>query len=130
MREFPRKLRLNTQMQRELVDLIDCELTDPRVAGVSITQVDVAPDLRNATIMVSSLKSDAELADAVKALNGAAGRLRKGVGSRLKLRQIPQFHFRADMQLREAARITQLIHIAIDEDARVARDRDPDREQV
>ncbi|MGQ0621606.1 MAG: 30S ribosome-binding factor RbfA [Panacagrimonas sp.] len=124
MREFPRKLRLNTQMQRELADLIDYELTDPRVAGVSITNVDVAPDLRNATILVSSLDSDDELLDAVKALNGAAGRLRKGVGSRLKLRQVPQLHFRADMQLREATRITQLIHTAVDEDARVARDRD------
>lgn len=124
MREFPRKLRINTQMQRELVELIDGDLTDPRIAGVSVTHVDVAQDLRNATIMISSLGTDAELMDAVAALNGAAGRLRKGVGSRLKLRLVPQFHFRPDMQLREAARITQLIRTAVDEDSRIAHDRD------
>lgn len=124
MREYPRKLRINSELQRELVDLIGYELTDPRVEGVSVTHVEVAPDLRNATIMVSSLKSDAELVEAVKALNGAAARLRKGLGSRLKLRQIPQLHFRADMQLREAARIAQLIKVAISEDSRIARDRD------
>lgn len=126
MREYPRKLRLNTQLQRELVELIAGELTDPRVAGVSVTQVDVAPDLRNATVLVSSLKSDAELLAAVKALNGAASRLRRGIGARLKLRAIPQLHFRADMQMREAARITQLIQTAVGEDARVAHDRGED----
>lgn len=124
MRDYPRKLRINNQLQRELMDLIGAELTDPRVSGVSITHVEVAPDLRNATVMVSSLASDDELAESVKALNGAASRLRRGVGARLKLRQIPQLHFRADLQMREADRIAQLIRTAVGEDARAARDRD------
>lgn len=125
MRDYPRKLRINNQLQRELMDLIGAELTDPRVAGISVTHVEVAPDLRNATVMVSSLASDDELAESVKALNGAAARLRRGVGSRLKLRQIPQLHFRADLQMREADRIAQLIRTAVGEDARAARDREP-----
>lgn len=124
MRDYPRKLRINNQLQRELMDLIGAELTDPRVAGISVTHVEVAPDLRNATVMVSSLASDEELAESVKALNGAAARLRRGVGSRLKLRQIPQLHFRADLQMREADRIAQLIRSAVGEDARAARDRE------
>lgn len=124
MRDYPRKLRINNQLQRELMDLIGAELTDPRVAGISVTHVDVAPDLRNATVMVSSLASDEELAESVKALNGASARLRRGVGSRLKLRQIPQLHFRADLQMREADRIAQLIRSAVGEDARAARDRE------
>ena len=71
MKEYPRKLRISTQLQRELSELIVDTLTDPRIRGVSISQVDVSPDLRNATVLVSSLGSEAELAGAVKALAGA-----------------------------------------------------------
>lgn len=123
MKEFPRKLRLNTQVQRELADLIACTLTDPRVEGVSITQVDVAPDLRNATIMVSTLGTDAELAQAVTALHGAASVLRRGLGARLRMRLTPQLHFRADTQLRQADRLTQLIRDAVGTDKENARER-------
>lgn len=116
MKEYPRKLRINTQLQRELAELISATLTDPRVTGVSITQVDVSPDLRNATVLVSSLKSDAELAQAVKALHGAAPLLRKGLGKRLRLRYTPQLHFRADTQIRQADRLTRLIRAAVASD--------------
>lgn len=117
MKEYPRKLRLNTQLQRELAELIVDTLTDPRVAGVSITQVDVAPDLRNATVRVSSLKSDAELAEAVKALHRAVPLLRRQLGARLHMRYTPQLHFRADTQMREADRLTRLIRDAVASDA-------------
>lgn len=126
MKEYPRKLRLNTQLQRELSMLITEMLTDPRVSGVSITQVDVSPDLRNATVLVSSLGSDAELAAAVKALSGAVPLLRKGLGSRLRMRYVPQLHFRADTQIREADRLTRLIRDAVASDQTHTRERDED----
>lgn len=116
MKEYPRKLRINTQLQRELAELIVETLTDPRVAGVSITRVDASPDLRNANVMVSSLSSDAELNAAVKALAGAAPLLRKGLGARLRMRYVPQLHFRADTQMREADRLTRLIRDAVASD--------------
>lgn len=123
MKEFPRKLRINTQIQRELADLIADVLTDPRVAGVSITQVDASADLRNATILISSLKTDDELAKSVTALNHAGPLLRKYLGSRLRLRCTPQLHFRADTQLRQADRLTQLIRDAVQVDQGHAHDR-------
>ena len=123
MREYPRKLRINTQLHRELAELIAAELTDPRLSGVSITQVDVSPDLRNATILVSCLKSDEALAEAVSALGRAAPLLRKGVGRRLRLRYTPQLHFRADTQLRQADRLSLLINQAIGSDRSNARER-------
>src|SRR3546814_6096524 len=66
MREYPRTLRINTQLQGELAMLIRGELSDPRVAGVTVTKVDVSPDLRNARVSISLLGDDALLKDALK----------------------------------------------------------------
>lgn len=111
-KEFSRTLRLNAQLQRELSTLIRDELTDPRVTRVSVTQVSVAPDMRNARISISLLGSDAELAAAVKALNGAASLLRRGLGKALQLRYVPALSFVADTALREGDRIGALIREA------------------
>jgi len=116
MREYPRKLRINTQLQGELAALIRGELSDPRVAGVTITKVDVSPDLRNARISVSLLGSDDQLKDALKGLNHAAGKLRYELGERLRLRYVPQLHFAADIALREGDRISALIRAAVRSD--------------
>ncbi|MCC2657242.1 MAG: rbfA [Panacagrimonas sp.] len=124
MKEYPRKLRINTQLQREVAALVVETLTDPRVAGVSITQVDVSPDLRNATVLVSSLGTDEELAASVKALAGAVPLLRKGLGSRLRMRYVPQLHFRADTQVRQADRLNRLIRDAVAADESHTRERD------
>jgi ribosome-binding factor A len=126
MKEYPRKLRINTQLQRELAALITETLTDPRVSGVSITQVDVSPDLRNATVLVSSLGTDAELAAAAKALGGAVPLLRKGLGARLRMRYVPQLHFRPDIQIRQADRLSRLIRDAVASDEAHTRERDDD----
>lgn len=111
-REFSRTLRINAQLQRELSALIREELTDPRVTRVSVTQVSVSPDMRNARISISLLGSDAELAAAAKALNGAASLLRRALGKSLKLRYVPALHFVADEALREGDRIGCLIRQA------------------
>ncbi len=129
MKEFPRKLRINTQLQRELSELIVSRLTDPRLEGVSITTVDAAPDLRNATIRVSSLGSDEALQQAVTALNGAVPLLRKALGARLRMRYTPQLHFRADTQIRQADRLTQLIRDAVKSDKKHASDPDAEPDE-
>jgi ribosome-binding factor A len=97
-REFSRTLRINAQLQRELSALIRGELTDPRVARVSVTQVSVAPDMRNARVAVSLL--------------GTASLLRRALGKSLKLRYVPALSFVADEALREGDRIGSLIRDA------------------
>lgn len=116
MKEYPRKLRLNTQLQSELALLIRDELSDPRVAGVTVTKVDVSPDLRNARVHVSLLGGDEQLGEALKGLNHAAGKLRHALGERLRLRYVPQLHFAADLALREGDRISALIRAAVRSD--------------
>lgn len=115
-KEYSRTLRVNTQLQRELAELIRDELTDPRIGNVTITQVVVSKDVRNAKVSVSSLDDDAALAQCVKALNGASGRLRHLLTDRLRIRHVPHLHFVADMALREGDRIGGLIRAAIEHD--------------
>jgi len=115
-REYSRTLRINSQLQRELSELIRDELTDPRIGRLTITDVVVAKDVRNAKISVSQLGSDDELKQAVKALNGAAGRLRHLLVDRLRIRHVPTLHFSADMALRDADRVGGLIRAAIASD--------------
>lgn len=122
-REFSRTLRINSQIQRELTALIREELNDPRVAGVTVTEADVSPDLRQARITVSVLGSDEELKAAVKGLNHAAAKLRHGLGTRLKLRLTPNLRFVADVALREGDRISAMLRKALEQDQAHARER-------
>lgn len=115
-REYPRALRVNVQLQREIADLIRTELTDPRVAAVTVTRVKVSPDLRNASVFVSVLDDDAALASALKALNGASQYLRHELAQRLRLRLTPTLRFSADVALREGDRVAGLIRNAVGED--------------
>lgn len=112
-REYSRTLRIDSQLQRELADLVRRELSDPRVAGVTITRVDVSPDLRNATVRVSKLGDDAAVTAAVKALGRATPRLRHLLGGRLRLRLIPELRFAPDNALREGDRVVDLIRSAV-----------------
>lgn len=123
MKEYPRKVRVNAQLQAELAALIRDELSDPRVKGVTVTAVDVSPDLRNAKVLVSSLDSDEKLAEAIQGLNHAVGKLRRGLGGRLRLRVVPQLRFVADEALREGDRIGALLNKALRDDAQNAKDR-------
>jgi ribosome-binding factor A len=117
-REFSRTLRVNVQIQRELPGLIRDGLSDPRIGAVTVTQVSVSPDLRNARVSVSSLGNDESLRIAVKALNGASGVLRHGLADILKLRTVPALRFVADTVLREGDRIGALIRSATAADRR------------
>ena len=122
-KEYPRALRLNAQLQRELTELIRDELRDPRVAGVTLTSVAVSPDMRHAKIFVNVLALEQRADDAAKALNGAAGKLRHSLKARLRLRHIPELHFHGDHTAADAAHLTQLIRQARDEDREHAHER-------
>jgi len=126
-REYPRTARINTQLQRELAELIRDELRDPRVKGVTLTSVAVTPDMRSARIHVSVLALDGKPDEAAEALNGAAARLRQVLKHRLSLRHIPELHFRGDATIANADHLNKLIREARDEDKHHAHDRgEPD----
>jgi ribosome-binding factor A len=102
--------RVNELIRHELSDLLLREVRDPRLDGlISITRVEVTPDLYNARIHVSIMSETASPADAVKALNAAAGYLHKELVHRLEMRRVPFLSFQLDKSIEEGA--TVLAHL-------------------
>ena len=111
-REYPRKARIGELLQHELAELILREVKDPRVQRVTVTNVDVSPDLSHAKILISVLGAAEPQPEVVQALNHAAGFLRHALGKRLKLRSVPELRFSYDESLDRAARLEALIERA------------------
>ncbi len=107
----PRRLeQLGDQIRDELSDLMRRELRDPGLNGVvSITDVELTSDLKYARVYVSALGGEEERNAAVAALTRAAGFLRRELGKRLHIRQIPELQFRPDASLERGERILGLI---------------------
>ena len=103
--------RLSVLFRGELADLIGNELRDPRITGmISITSVDVSPDLEHATVYVSVLADEAkEQTASLAVLNNAAPFLRKQLMERVHIRRVPTFEFEADHTIEEGARMLDLM---------------------
>lgn len=108
-REYQRSSRIAEQLQRELSELIRRQVKDPRIHLVTVTDVDVSPDLSNAKVLISVLGAEGPQREVVSALNHAAGFLRHALGRTLKLRSIPELHFHYDDTLDRAAHLDALI---------------------
>jgi len=108
---------MNDRRQRQVAELIHQEISllilrqvrDPRLGSVTVTGVEVTPDLRLAHIYVSVMGGDYEAAQALAGLKSAAGFFRHELGSALSLRFIPELSFRLDKSLEQGLRIDQLL---------------------
>lgn len=101
--------RLNQLLREELSHLIQRELKDPRLGFVTVTEVDLAPDLRSAKVFVSVLGDQAQWSASLTALIHARGFIRHWLREHLDLRVTPELIFRPDRSLEHAARIQQLL---------------------
>lgn len=85
-------------------------MKDPRIVGfVTVTGVEVTPDLRHARVFVSVMGSDAEKKATFEGLASTASHLRAHVGRSLRLRVAPEVQFREDDSIARAARIESLL---------------------
>ncbi len=105
---FNRAQRVGDQIQRELSDVIARAVDDPRVEGVTLSAVDVSRDLGNARVFVT-LPEGVDPGPAVKALNRAAGYLRRRLAERLHMRYMPSLRFAHDETFERASRVSLLI---------------------
>ena len=96
-------------LREELTDIVRREVKDPRVGFLSLTAVDVSPDLRSARVYVSVLGSDEERLATLAALRSASGFIRHHLKPRLRMRQIPDLDFRDDRSMEHAERIAQTL---------------------
>ena len=102
--------RINDLLREEISDLVRNEVKDPRVGGlISITEVDVAPDLRQAKVFVSVMGTDEEKVATFRVLRAAAGFLQRALRKRLTIRRVPELTFLADESMEHGARILALI---------------------
>ena len=92
-----------------LVDALQTQLNDPRLDGVTITQVTVIPDTTRADVYYTVLGDEEARQNAQEGLDSAAGWLRREVGSRTRLRNTPALVFQWDPSLEYGDRIEQLL---------------------
>lgn len=104
-----RSERVGDQIRAELADLLLREVKDPRVRLASISSVEVSGDLSHAKVLVSVLGADENRAQAVEALEHARGFLRSQLARRLKLRIVPELHFKLDRGAEYSRQISDLL---------------------
>jgi ribosome-binding factor A len=101
--------RVNQLIREEISHLIQRELKDPRLGFVTVTEVDVAKDLRTAKVYVSVLGSETQWKESLQALESARGFIRNWLTPRLRLRAIPHLTFHADRSMAHAAHIQTVL---------------------
>jgi len=112
-----RSSRVSDLVRAELSRLVLTEARDPELKRVTITDVEMPPDLKSAKVFFSCLGGDAEREKAGEALRRAAGYLRREVGQRCGLRYAPELKFMSDLSLERGARVEELLHQVLPRDA-------------
>jgi ribosome-binding factor A len=98
--------RVGDLIRDELSDLLLREVNDPRLGGlISITRVDVTPDLYNARVFVSVMADETAQQEALRALSAAASFFHRELKSRLEIRRVPFLTFRLDTSIAEGAKV-------------------------
>lgn len=91
-----RSQRVAEALREELTEMIAMELADPRLQGVSVTEIHLSPDSKIASVMLA-IPGDAEAQkQAIQAMMNAKSFLRREIGERLELYRIPELRFEAD----------------------------------
>lgn len=122
--------RLGGELKRELAQILDREVKDPRLGMVSVVSVEMAPDGCAAHVYISPMTNDADLKGIAAALESAKGYIRSEVGKILKTRVVPELFFHVDTSIAYGVRMMQIIdeQIAADEKAAAGRPpEDPDK---
>ncbi|MBM3149448.1 MAG: 30S ribosome-binding factor RbfA [Chloroflexi bacterium] len=110
--------RISSLIKKEISDLLLEQVNDPRLSGfISVTEVWTSNDLMNAKIYISTLGGEASKGEILEGFNAASGFLRRELGSRLRLRQIPHLSFHFDDSIEKGARILGLIEQVTSDDA-------------
>lgn len=106
-----RQLRVGEEIRHALSEImVRAAFRDPDLVGrvITVTEVRISPDLRNATAFVLPLEGEAE--PMVEALNRASAYIRGQLARVVKLRHLPKVHFVHDVSFDEATRIDRIMH--------------------
>jgi ribosome-binding factor A len=102
--------RLKEQLLHEIGTVIAREMRDPRIPPVvTVTQLKLAQDTRNATVLVSIYGDEKAKTDAVEALNAAAAFIQRMVSARVTVKNFPHLLFKLDNSLEHTQHINELL---------------------
>ncbi len=101
--------RIAETLREEIAQIVGYELEDPRLTMVTVTEVRVADDLRDASVYVTVQGNEQEHLTALRALRHAAPYVRKQLGFALNLRHTPTLHFVRDTVEEKAERVDSLL---------------------
>jgi ribosome-binding factor A len=101
--------RIAETLREEIAQIVGYELEDPRLTAVTVTEVRVADDLRDASVYVTVAGDEEEHNKALRALQHAAPYVRKQLGFALNLRHTPALHFVRDTVEENATRVDALL---------------------
>ena len=123
--------RVADMLREEITQIVGYELEDPRVQTVTVTDVRVSENLRDASVYVTIEGSETEILSALEALRHAAPYVRKQVGFSLNLRYTPEIHFIRDTVEEKGARVDQLLaEIEQERESQGAAAETPDNERM
>lgn len=100
--------RVASEMREHISRIISEEIKDPRIGFITVTKVEVTPDLRSAKILFSSLGGNEEKEGALEGLNSASGYIRKLLGERMRFKFIPELLFRLDESAEYVIRLNKI----------------------
>jgi ribosome-binding factor A len=106
-----RRVQKAAEAIREVVSMaILTELRDPRVRDVTVTFVEVSPDMRQAKVHVSVMGDDQKQSLCLHGLENSAGFLQAKIAKRIDTRYTPRLRFELDMGVKKSLAIAQLLH--------------------
>ncbi len=103
--------RVQAEVLRLVSEILASDVKDPRVNGVTVTEVDLTGDLQDATVYYSSLDDDpATMEEVQKGLDKASGMIQSKVGQNLTTYHTPRLVFKRDTSIEQGNRIDQLLN--------------------
>lgn len=101
--------RVSEALREELDELIGYEMSDPRVSGLTVTEVLLSPDLKKAEVRLAMPADEAARKDALAALDHARSFLKRELALRLQMYRVPDLNFSADVSAGLSAKMESLL---------------------
>jgi len=101
--------RVAEQMKKDLGEIVNQKLKDPRIGFLTITDVDVTNDLQQAKIYVSVLGDEEDKEQTLAALDNASGFIRSEIGRRIRLKKVPEIQFLFDEAFEYGTKIDAIL---------------------
>jgi ribosome-binding factor A len=108
-RQFSRNQRVADLVQRELALLIQREIKDPQLGMVTVSALNLSPDLVNAKVYITSIGNHVDIQVIIDTLNGMSGHFRHELSKILTLRGVPKLSFVYDASIERGSHLSALI---------------------